>query len=322
MNLLSRLATLLLLAASARLSAAPFAYQTTNFPPDLLLGFRQTSGAQELVVDLGSVARFYSAAPGASFAIKEFTQAQFTNAFYGLDNLGFAVLGAVKTDGDPDRPLQTVWVTRQRTDPAVQSLPWNRASMFSLANSASRIASIGAGTATYSSVNPPGRDNTTNAVVLPAGHPNGYTTYLGTGNLKSTFQGNIENVTPSDFTAGNRVARSDLYEVRPGTGPSLYLGYFELKNDGALTFSAAGGSTAAPEPTITAITHAGDTTTVTFTTVPGATYSLLSPGASGLTAPLNQWTIKGAAVTGTGKPLSLTDTRVDADAYYTVRAEP
>ena len=322
MNLLSRFAALLLLAACTRLLAAPFTYQATNLPPDLLLGFRQTGGAQELVVDLGSAARFYSAAPGSSFAVAGFTQAQFTNAFAGLDNLGFAVLGAVRADGDPDRPLQTLWVTRKRSEPAAQSAPWNRVSSFSLANSATRISSIGTGTATYSSANPPGRDNTASAVVLPASHPNGYTTYLGAGNLKSTFQGNVENVTPSDFTASNGAARSDLYEIRPGSGPSLYLGYFELKADGSLTFTAAGGSTPAPAPTITAITRAGDTTTVTFTTVTGARYSLLSPGAAGLTAPLSQWTAKGAAITGTGGPLSLTDTTTEADAFYAVRAEP
>jgi hypothetical protein len=322
MNVRSCLLALLLSAGASRLLAAPFTFLATNQPPDLLLGFRQTGGAQELVVDLGSVARFYSAAPGSSFAVTEFTAEQFAGAFAGADNLGFAAFAAMRLDGDPDRPLQTVWATRKRTDLAVQTTPWNRASSFNLANSAAKISSIGSGTATYSSANPPGSDNTATAVVMPASNPNGYTTYMGGGNLKGTFQGNIENLTPGDFSSAADPVRSDLYEVRPGSGPGTYLGYFELKPDGTMMFTAAGGETVAPAPTITGITREEDTSTVSFTTVAGARYSLLSPGAAGLAAPLGQWSVKSAAVEGTGGVLSLTDTTADPRGFYAVRAEP
>jgi hypothetical protein len=317
-------AALLLTVAVSRLVAAPFTFQATNLPPDLLLGFRQNGGAQELVVDLGPVWRFYAAAPGSKLTITGFTAAQFTNAFAGLDNVGFAVFGAVRTDGDPERPLQTVWATRKRTGPAVRSDPWNRVSSFSLANSATRISSIGSGTATFSSANPAGRDNTPTAVVLPASNPNGYSTYLGTGNLKNTFQGSLENVTPQNFASGTEGLRSDLYEVRPGSGESTYLGYFELTPAGAMTFTAAGGSTPVPPPapTLTAITHDGGRSTVSFTTVTGAKYSLLGTGPTGILTPSSQWAVRAAAVVGTGEVMSIVDTAADTDAFYAVLAEP
>jgi hypothetical protein len=307
--------------AVSRLAAASFGFQSTNVPPDLLIGFRQTGGVSELVADLGPVSRFYNAIPGTNFVITEFTVAQLGDAFSGLDSVGFVACAAMRVDGDATRPLQTVWATRKRVDPATQSLPWNRQSSGLLANSATKISSIGSGAASFSGSNPPGQDNTATAVVLPASYANGYSAYLGSGNFKSTFQGNAENLTPSGFTESGGSIRSDLYEIRPGSGQSLYLGYFEFKATGALSFTAAGGSAPAPAPTITAITRAGDTTTVSFTTVAGAQYQLLSPGTA-LTGSAGAWTPKGTAVTGTGGVLSLTDTTSDVAAFYAVQAKP
>ena len=306
--------------AVSRLAAASFGFQSTNVPPDLLIGFRQTGGVSELVADLGPVSRFYNAVPGTNFVITEFTAGQLSDAFSGLDSVGFVACASMRVDGDATRPLQTVWATRKRSDPATQSLPWNRQSSGLLANSATKISSIGSGAASFSGSNPAGPDNTATAVVLPASYANGYSSYLGSGNFKS-FQGNAENLTPSGFTESGGIIRSDLYEIRPGSGQSLYLGYFEFKATGALSFTAAGGSAPAPAPTITAITRAGDATTVSFTTVAGAQYQLLSPGAA-LTGSTGAWTPKGTAVTGTGGVLSLTDTTSDVAAFYAVQAKP
>ena len=314
------LALIALSTAVSRLAAASFGFQATNVPPDLLIGFRQTGGISELVADLGPVSRFYGANPGTNFVITEFTAAQLADSFSGLDSVGFVACAAMRVDGDPTRPLQTIWATRKRVDPATQSLPWNRQSSGLLANSATKISSIGSGAATFSGSNPPGLDNTATAIVLPASYSNGYSAYLGNGNFKSTFQGNTENLTPSGFTDSGSLIRSDLYELRPGSGQSTYLGYFEFNASGTLSFTAAGGSTPpAPSPTITAITRAGDTTTVSFTTVAGATYQLLSGGLNGSTG---SWATKGSAVTGTGSVLSLTDTTTETGAFYAVQAKP
>ena len=77
-----------------------------------------------------------------------------------------------------------------------------------------------------------------------------------------------------------------------------------------------------PAPTIDAITRDGGKSTVSFTTVAGAKYSLLGTGTAGILAPSSRWVVRGTAVVGTGEVMSLVDTTVDTDAFYTVLAEP
>ena len=57
------------------------------------------------------------------------------------------------------------------------------------------------------------------------------------GNLQGTFQGSIENDTGLSFIGG-AVSRSDLYELRPGSGDpaGAYVGSFELLANGDLIF--------------------------------------------------------------------------------------
>jgi hypothetical protein len=313
-----------LIAGAIPALADSFRFNFTNLPPDVLVGFRQTGGAQELVADLGPASRFYQAAPGSRLVFNEFSEAQLTATFSGLDNLGIVACAAVRVTGDADRPLQTLWVTRRRADPATQSTPWNRQSSGGLANTATRISSIGSGTATYSSSTPEGPNNTATAVQLPATYSEGLSAYLGTGNFKATFQGNAENVTPVGFTDQASSIRSDFYEIRPGSGASLYLGYFEFTSAGELSFTAAGGSVSpAPAPHITGIAFEGGSAAVTFTTVAGPyQYQLLVPPAAGLGAPLASWLPTGNTAAGTGSPQTLTDATANSAEFYAVRVQP
>lgn len=304
--------------------ADSFRFQSTNVPPDVLVGFRQTGGAQELVVDLGPASRFYAAIPGTNIVFGEFTSAQLAATFSGLDNVGFVACAAMRVTGDADRPIQTIWVTRRRAELTIQSTPWNRQSSGALANTATRISSIGSGATTFSTSNPAGDNNTATAVQLPASNPNGLSSYLGTGNFKSTFQGNAENLTPTGFTEGGSAIRSDFYELRPGSGAGTYLGYFEFKPGGQLSFTAAGGGvTPAPAPTITGITHDGTTASVTFTTVAGAyQYQLLVPPAGGLGSPISSWLPTGTPVGGTGSAVTILDAAAANAGFYAVRVQP
>ncbi len=315
-------AALTTLTAACVVQAAPFLYQYTNNPPDILLGIRQAGGSSELVVNLGSAARFYSAAPGSTVSISEFTPAQLTATVAGLDGVGVAVFGAARNAGDPLRPAQTLWVTAPRADAAVVADPWVRQSAFGLGGTAAKITSVGSGIASYSSLNAPGALNTPSAVVTPAGYQNGYGAYLGAGNFKGTFQGNIEGVTPSDFATSATPLRLDFFEIRPGTGDALALGWFDFKPNGTLTFTAAGGATQpAPSPAITGITRSGSTTSVTFTTVSTAQYTLLRAPA-GLDGAPAAWSAVGSPAAGTGNAVTLTDTNDSAAAFYAVRATP
>ena len=304
--------------------AAPFLYQYTNNPPDILLGIRQTGGSSELIVNIGPASRFFAATPGSTFKIQEFTPAQLNATVAGLDGVGVAIFGAARSPGDALRPAQTLWATEPRADVATPADPWLRQSSFGLGGTAAKITSVGSGIASFSSLNSPGALNTASAVVTPAGYQNGYSAYLGAGNFKGTFQGSIEGVTSADFATSGGIVRLDFFEIRPGSGPALALGWFDFKGDGSLTFTAAGGTgpTPAPSPTLTAVTRAGAVTTVSFTTVAGARYTLLKAPGGLESGSVAKWTPSGTAVDGTGSVMSITDTSDGATGFYAVQATP
>ena len=163
-------------------------------------------------------------------------------------------------------------------------------------------------------------------VVIPTGNQDyALAASIGAGgNYADTFQGSVENITSDDFDADG-ISRSDLYELAPGTiaagtynTPGRYLGYFELKPDGTLTFN----TTAAPlpAPAITAIARSGGVTTVSFTTVANATYSLLSVGAEGVISPVSGWA-QGASVSGDGGVLTLQDSNSADVRFYSIKVQ-
>lgn len=172
------------------------------------------------------------------------------------------------------------------------------------------------------SILPGGPNNTATGVVIPVNHNFNISQVIGvSGNYAGNFQGNVENLTPADFADDpQNLSRSDLYELLPGSGdlPGRYLGYFELKPDATLTFTAA--STAPPAPTVTSIVRNGDVTTISFTTVAGATYRLRSTNAAGLTTPVSTWAV-GSTIGGTGSVLSLTDTNTADIRFFAVDAQ-
>jgi len=221
--------------------AGPFVYNSR----DLLLGFRNSSSANDFIVDIGPASTYYGAAPG-TFTIGGFTGAQLTSVFGSMNSLSFSVFGDVRSSGDTSYPLNTLWVSNPRLDPNTQSNPWNRQSQFSQGNTASKIDGIGNGAITYSGTIPADANNTLTTVNLPKTWNAGGVSYSigigASGNFANAFQGSVENTTALDFATSGGLVRSDLYELKPGTGQGTYLGYFELSNSGTMTF------TVVPEP--------------------------------------------------------------------------
>ena len=85
-------------------------------PGDLLLSVRQVGGSSEMVVNLGSVSRFTSAAPGSTILIAEFSTNQLAAAFAGFNNLNWSVSSGVRS-GDAissNFPNSTLWMTKAR----------------------------------------------------------------------------------------------------------------------------------------------------------------------------------------------------------------
>jgi len=245
MNRTSQFAAAALLAAVGSassftaLQAQTFAYN----PQDLILGFRQTGGSSDLEVNIGQASLYYNATPGSILTIGQYDNSQLSSAFSSLDNLSFSISGAVRASGDPVNPIQTLWLTEPRLDLNTQTTPWLRQSQFSQGTVGGQIAGIGSGGVSYAGSIPAGPNNTPTALVIPDGDPNAYHQFIGdSGDFNGTFQGNVENATGTGFGAGGQPLRSDLYQLRPGTGAGTYLGYFELSPAGTMTF------TAVPEP--------------------------------------------------------------------------
>lgn len=313
-----------LLLGSGAAVAAPFVYT----PPDLLLVVRQTGNAFDLVVNLGKVTQFTAVPPGTSVPITALTTTQLSAAFPNLNDLSWSVTAANRPPVDPAYPLQTIWATAPRLDAATAAPAWLRKGQFVQGNAASQISALGVNAALTSSLLPGGPNNSATAVVLPISAAYPIAPVIGSdGNFAGTFQGRVESVTPSDFdTHPGIVSRADLIELAPGTSaagtlnqPGRFLGYFEFKPDGSLTFVSP--TSAPPAPTITGITRQGGTTTVSFNSVSGIQYRLRRTDASGLTTPIASWSLQGTTP-GTGSVASFQDTSADSIHFYAIEALP
>lgn len=245
----------------AALEAASFAYS----PGDLLLTFRQSGNASDLVVNVGKAATFDSLPPGTTIPVTALAASQVSSAFPSINGVNWSVAGANRPPADPKYPVQTLWVSRPREIPTSQSLPWLRKGVYYQGTAGGQIAGLGANTVSASSLLPAGPDNDGTGVVIPSTGDFSVSPLLGDGgDFAGTFQGAVEASTPADFDSDpSSVSRVDLYELLPGStaagtlnNPGRYLGYFELKPDASLTFN-----TLLPTPALPTISPIADQTT-------------------------------------------------------------
>ncbi len=303
--------------------AAPFLYA----PGDLVLAFRQIGNASDYVVNIGKATSYNNLPSGATVNVASLPVAQLNSAFPSLNALQWSVAAANRPPLDANYPLQTIWVTAPRQVVSVQSPAWLRKGQFVQGNSASQVDAVGINAAASSAILPGGPNNTATGVVLPVNSPFPIGPAIGSsGDYAGNFQGRVENTTPEDFDGDPaNVSRSDLYELIPGTTtagtintPGRYLGYFELKPDGSLTFNT--GSTPTPSPNITAIGRTNDITTVSFTTVGTANYRLRAVNTLG--TPVSSWPVVSGPVSGSGAILSLQDTNSADSRFFAVEVQP
>src|SRR5262249_14912636 len=131
----------------------------------------------------------------------------------------------------------------------------------------------------------------------------GYTLTDFIGDLTDTTIGDfnnpnvvVENTTPHTFTAPQR---SDFYQAVPsgfadpitGTtnGNAYFVGYFLFNPGGTITFTRASAATPVPPRPLLSIQRSGSTSTISFGTTNGATYTLYYTNTAGLTAPIANW---------------------------------
>lgn len=214
---------------------------------DVFLGFRQ-GDSKGYLVNLGNIA-LYSAKNGASFTVN-------TGGNIGLDLAGaFSTIntnwysdptvswGAVATPfvGNPgDVPV--LYVSRPRSDPSQQSVPWNGRSNSAQTATVSQFQSL----AIKYGVEGVATPNSTKATLQGGGE----NTWAGFTSPPADFLvfGGIE----AGFATGSANSVIDFYKINPGSGvPSEYLGNFSITDNGVITF------TAVPEPGTVALLAIG-----------------------------------------------------------------
>ena len=301
---------------------------------DLILCFRKDnadgmgSTAQSVIeVDVGPAVNYYGAAIGSATTVSQYSASLLNNTsiFDSLNDMSWSVSGCVPyagDGGDQSIPAETLWVTRPRPGPQAVAAPWvaNGANPQSL--TASEISSIQFNAGQYSASVSSGAQNTGTAIVIPVGNAPDFScdAFLGPqGDFKGRFQGTAETTTPPNFTtAGSLPSRADFYRISPSSGGShpagAYLGYFELKSDASMVFYRLAGV----PPTIT-VTASGNTSTISFPTVSGATYTLHYTNSAGLLNPISAWTTLAGNVYGDGTVKSFQVTTTDANRFYSVQ---
>jgi hypothetical protein len=237
-----------LLAAAGAVLLAGTAHASFQYSSrDLMFVLRNdSSSGSDMEVNIGSVNAYASQLPGTTVPITTFSTVQYSlaNSAANINNLYFSVIGGDAIgDGDATFTDRTLWLTRPRADVLTQTDPWQRRSSSTQGNILSAVLGVGnnlkgwsAGTAADPISNSDG------VVLIPNGDPNSYTILAGTeGSLNGSFgQGTIEN---GFLPNSSGVLSSDLYQISPGSGDSVYLGTFNLDTtSGSLSF------TAVPEP--------------------------------------------------------------------------
>jgi hypothetical protein len=326
--------------AAAMLSMSSHAAGTltyTNSNLDAMLCFRQLGAANplDLEVNIGSITNYASLAVGTTVSINQYTVSQLTNAIgvSTFDNVEFSVTAAA-SEGEPVNfafPLDTVWVTRARSNPANQSSSFARASDAALSATGTKIDTLGNQAAEYSA--PRLTDplvNTSTAVAIPPANSQSCESSIGPGNnskLGGTFAVAIENRAPSPFTSA---IVSDLYVDVPAgdldpangnatSGNASFLGFFTFNPNGTMTFTrAAVTAPLPPKPTLT-VSRNGNVNTISFQTTSTATYTLFFTNSAGLSAHITNWPSK-PSFKGDGAMDQVTDTTTDTNRFYVVSA--
>jgi len=132
-----------------------------------------------------------------------------------------------------------------------------------------------------------------------------------------TFQGNPENTTPGNFATSGTVVRSDFYQLTPSSGNGTFLGYFEMATDGTMTYVAYPSAV----PVIKSISHAGSTSTISYTTGLYGTYTLRGTNtlSSGIAA--TNWPAITTLTSGDTSIHTYPDTDASPNKFYIITAQ-
>ena len=176
-------------------------------------------------VNLGDATNFNALAAGSVMTITNYIQASISNAYPdGYTSLTWGAFACVDpTNTTTSYPLDTLWVTKPRKNPSLETNAWTRhgSGNLILAETMIMIDTVGDQQYDYSTIAEsfdPVKNNTT-TVLIPSGNSLSYSTVQdGTyGSFKGAWEGNLENTTPS--VSPPWVSRSDLFLPAAGERP-------------------------------------------------------------------------------------------------------
>ena len=299
---------------------------------DLELGFRQLGATYELSVNLGRATNYDHIAAGTTIQITNYTGTIISNTFSDFGSVQWSAFGTSVDLGNPNIVPYTLWTTRGRAVNGVQSTPWTCRSSFSQPSTAQEIEGVGLSSSNWASGRAiDGTTHTATAVRMPESVTTlgfGYDWFIGSvGDWSGTFQGNVEETTPSDFVSSMRSVQADLYKMVPNeTIPFVngtYLGYFQFNWDGTMTFTAAGASAPPASPQLSVSRVSQTVYTISFSAEGNnAIYSLLATNAApGLSYPRATWPVVGGPVTNSSAgTISFQVTNSASSQIYAVKA--
>jgi hypothetical protein len=320
------------------IAISPLVLNAQTFPipnkGDAIAGFRKTGTAQgnyEVVVNIGSITNLTHLAPGVQVSVTGYSSSQLTGAFPDYNNLQWSVSAAFfGISSWSGYPANTVWYTVPRTDFNTQSAAPLRIQSGGQSTTRAAIYSAGSGASQISSQSASNAYNTATFVREATGDPDGLTPSIGDpaipsyGDWQGSLPFTVENTTPPSFTSP---VRSDLYQAVPSgvtdpstgqtTGNALYLGYFQFSTNGTMIFTRA---IAAPPAPVISIARSGTTSTITFSSTSGATYTLFYTNSTGLPASASSWPSSPSTIVGDGSSKSFTNTSADPNRFYRVGA--
>ena len=216
---------------------------------DVLVCFRKSGVANDMVVDAGPVATFTNAVKNQRIPISQYTGSQL--GVIGTNSVTWSAWTWLDASVSPASIQETLFVTRARSSINTQTTPWLQKSQGVQAGIDTDMSTImvGAVDRRYNNVK-----STDTAVIEPddsSTYLNGtsYSTTIGLygsvadgilgGNFSGDFQGNVENTTSASFTTGGTVTRSDFYQIPPvGGGSVRFLGFYEFSTNGSMTYVA------------------------------------------------------------------------------------
>ena len=288
---------------------------------DVLVCFRKSGVANDLVVDAGSISNFTSATNNQRIPISQYTSKQL--GVIGTNGVSWSAWTWFDSTVSPSSIQETLFVTRPRSSINVKTAAWLAKNQTLQGNVDTDMTTIrdGAVDRRYNNTN-----STDTAVIEPddsstytAGQS--YSLIIGVdGNFITDFQGNVENTASGTFTTSGQVMRSDFYQIPPlGAGSVRFLGYFEFNTNGAMTYVAYPTAPTVVTVAASAVAATGAQLNATVTTINTNTDSTSFNFQYGLTASYGSATTVSNISTNSGN-YGLTITGLAAGTSYHFRA--